>query len=165
MNGLAITFDLDFEDYYDARRTRDRKNRRARWIAILVVVVIVWIRLGSFRVRNLGTVIFAELLLLSLLPLSNWFIKRSYRSSFRRTEKVTEKKTIQMRFDPEGLRLISTDQPGLITWNELSGFSESNRSFVFYRSRLIDAIIPKQAIASTVIDEIRSVLKSNLKQI
>ena len=148
---------MDFDDYYDAKRFSERKRRRNLFGTLCLLGVGISILRGDIYFLLLVIVY-----MLIIRPLIfNKRLKKNWQSSpiYNQTE-------IYYMFDDMGMH--GKDDEGRLTtihWNKFVKYSESKRSFLVYITEYLYYIIPKNRIKEDYVEKLRELLQEKITPI
>ncbi len=162
----TIEYRLSFEEYSEAASSFRKVNglgiiRRIMQITTFglgCICLYLYIEISDIFLLFLS--IF--LILLSILDFAMIISRIVSLTIYRRTNKYN---TIQkVRFTSEGLEYNIENAFSKITWTFYEYFFETKLAFVLVYEKSLYSIFPKSAIAEKDIEELRSLLKSHLRE-
>ena len=160
---MKITYRLTFEDYDDAARARNAKDRRIRAGAALGMSVLLfgyWMASGRNAQVGHAWLLLATFVVVIYL-LFRWIDKLRFRKAYQRgSEGGFDRNELIVDISEDGIK--SSEASNIEEWSYFSKYSESNNAFILYRANSIHAIFPKRAFDVDGMDSFRRLLQAKL---
>jgi hypothetical protein len=149
---MRVTFCLRAEDYYEARNALLAMERRLRWLAALVLALIMVV----YALRSGVAIVLLLIFLIASLSIFECLDRLNYKRICKNAALKAQQKELTLGISEEGLQ--SGDGTLTEPWSYYSSYSESANVFVLYHAKMISIILPKRAFDSGDLDSFRQTL-------